>query len=148
MHRVLTLTVCALVLLFVGELQAQAQFSIRAASDQPVAGWDRMEFNNNAVWVSPTASLTSADIMRAEPGRGPDGRMAVNVILTDGGAKKMRDLSTAQLNKLVAMVLDGNVIFAPRVRSEIGKEVMVTGNDPSGLSPTLIDRIVAGVNRK
>jgi preprotein translocase subunit SecD len=56
------------------------------------------------------------DVMRAEPARGPDGRMAVSVIFTDGGAKKIRDLSAAQMNKLIAMVLDGKVIFAPKVR--------------------------------
>jgi hypothetical protein len=53
------------------------------------------------------------DVMRAEPARGPDGRMAVSVIFTGGGAKKIRDLSAAQMNKLIAMVLDGKVIFRP-----------------------------------
>ena len=46
-------------------LQAQAQISVRAASDQQVAGWDRMDYDNHAVWVSPAMSLTSADILLA-----------------------------------------------------------------------------------
>src|SRR5712691_6772367 len=100
MYRVATLT---LVILFGSVLQAQAQFTIRAASEEAVAGWDRMEVDNHVVWVSPTISLTSADILRAEPGSGPDGRMAVGIIFTDAGAKKMHDLSVAQMNKLIAM---------------------------------------------
>jgi len=113
-----------------------------------VAEDGRMEFDTKAVWVSPTVSLTSADIMRAEPGRGPDGRMAVNVVFNEAGARKMHDLSLAQTGQLVAMVLDGKVIFAPRIRSEISKEAMITGNDPSGLSASVVDLIVASVNRK
>jgi preprotein translocase subunit SecD len=60
----------------------------------------------------------------------------------------MRDLSLAQMDKLVAMLLDGKVIFAPLIRSEISKEAQITGNDPSGLSASVVDRIVASVNRK
>ena len=148
MQRALRSTGLAFLILFGGVLQAQAQFSIRAASDQPVPGWDRMEFDSKAVWVSPTVSLTSADVMRAEPGRGPDGRMAVSVVFTDAGAKKMRDLSVAQMNKLLAIVLDGKVIFAPMIRSEINKEALITGNDPSGLIASVVDRIVASVNQR
>jgi preprotein translocase subunit SecD len=148
MNRAVTFTTLSFLILFGSALQAQAQFSIRAASDESVAGWEPMQFDNKTVWVSPTISLASSDILRAEPGRGPDGRMAVNVVFTEAGARKMHDLSIAQMNKLVAMVLDGTVIFAPRIRSEINKEAMITGNSPSGLSSSVVDRIVASVNQK
>lgn len=148
MSRTIRLMFCTFLILISIAVQARAQFSVRAASDEPVAGWNQMEYNNKTVWVSPTASLTSTDVMRAEPARGPDGRMAVSVIFTDGGAKKIRDLSAAQMNKLIAMVLDGKVVFAPKVRSEISKEALITGNDPSGLSAAVVQRIVASVNRK
>src|SRR5262245_20371410 len=107
--------------------QAQPQFSIRAASSEAVPGWERMEFGNQAVWVSPAVSLSSADISRAEPITTSDGKKAVAVELTDQGAEKMRRLSAAQLNKLIAMVLDGRLIWAPTVRSEMGKQVVLTG---------------------
>ena len=129
-------------------LQVQAQFSVRAASDQQVAGWDRMDYDNHAVWVSPAISLTSADILRAETTKGPDGRRAVSVIFTGAGARKMTQLSTAQLNKLIAMVLDGKVIFAPKVRAEIGAQALITGNASSGLATEVAQRIVESVNRK
>jgi preprotein translocase subunit SecD len=148
MNRTLRLMVFGFLILIGGVLEAQAQFTIRAASDEAVAGWNRLEFNNRTVWVSPTASLTSADVTRAEPARAPDGRMAVGVIFNDEGAKKMGALSAAQMNKLIAMVLDGEVIFAPRVRAQISKEALITGNDPSGLSASVVEKIVAGVNRK
>ena len=52
MHRVATCAVCFVGILFVGIVQAQAQFSIRAASAEPVEGWQRMQFegSDRVVW--------------------------------------------------------------------------------------------------
>jgi preprotein translocase subunit SecD len=74
--------------------------------------------------------------------------MAVGVFFTETGKKKMHDLSLAQLGKLIAIVVDGNVIFAPLIRSEINDSAQITGNDPSGLTAVVVDRIVASINRK
>jgi hypothetical protein len=41
--------------------------------------------------------------------------------------------------------LDGKVIWAPRIRAEIGKTADVTGNGPSGIPEQLVQRIVAAV---
>jgi preprotein translocase subunit SecD len=71
----------------------------------------------------------------------------VQIVFTDAGAQKMRELSAAQLNKLIAMVLDGKLIFAPRIRSEIGKSSVITGNGPNGLSLDEVQRILVSVNR-
>ena len=60
----------------------------------------------------------------------------------------MAQLSTAQLNKLIAMVLDGKVIFAPKVRAEIGAQALITGNASGGLPTELAQRIVESVNKK
>ena len=148
MSRTVTIIAFIFLILVTGVLQLQAQFTIHAASDEAVAGWTRMEVSNRALWISPTVSLTSADILRAEPSTRPDGSAAVNVVFTDAGATKMRDLSIAQKDKLIAMVLDGKVIFAPKVRAEISKEALVTGNNPAGLSPGDVQRIVAGVGKR
>jgi len=147
MRRPIAVASAVIVGLFLFLLQAQAQLTIHAASDQPVAGWQRMNYNNQAVWVSPTASLTSADILRAEPST-RDGGRAVGVIFNDAGAKKMTDLSHEQINKLIAMVLDGKVIFAPKVRAEIGSQALITGRAPNGLPAEVAQRIVQSVNRK
>jgi preprotein translocase subunit SecD len=129
-------------------LQAQAQFTIRAASDQPVPGWDRLEYLNHALWVSPIISLTSADIQRAEETTDTNGHRAVGVIFNDAGAKKISDLSTAQLNHLVAMILDGRVIFAPKVRRPMSQEALITGPASSGLSTEIVQLIVDSVTKK
>jgi preprotein translocase subunit SecD len=130
-----------------GAMAQTPQFSIRAASSEPVAGWDRMELETRVVWVSPTVSLTSADIAKAEPITMTDGKKAIAVEFTDEGAGKMRRLSATQMDKLIAMVLDGKLIWAPLVRSEIGKQGMITGNGPNGLDDETIQRILSSVKR-
>ena len=83
MRRTIAFVSAVFVGLFIFLIQAQAQFTIHAASDQPVAGWDRMQAGDHTVWVSPAVSITSADILRAEPTTDANGHSAVGVVFTD-----------------------------------------------------------------
>jgi preprotein translocase subunit SecD len=137
-------------ILFSKALQAQGQFGIHAASVDPVAGWQKMESEDKSVWANPIPALVSADVERAIPGRSTDGHNSVTLMFTEAGAKKMRELSAAQENKLVAMILDGRVIFAPRVRGAFpgpDRLVLITGNGPTGLTVEQVQRILVSVNR-
>jgi preprotein translocase subunit SecD len=137
-------TVRLFVFIFAVALQAQAQFSVRAASDEPVAGWQQMPTEDNqTIWVSPTASLTASDFESMTPYVNPGDIWFMKIVLTDDGAKKMRALSIAQINKLIALVLDGKAIWAPKVRSEIGKTGDFTGSGPHGLEMDVIRRLIA-----
>jgi preprotein translocase subunit SecD len=150
MNRRVLFTACVATILFAVALQAQGQFGIHAASAEPVAGWQKMESGNRSVWVNPTPGLVSSDVERALPQRGTDGNNSVTVVFTEAGAKKMRELSAAQANKLVAMILDGKVIFAPSVRGAFpgpDRLVLITGNGPTGLSVEQVQRILVSVNR-
>ena len=136
--------------LFAGVLHGQSQFAIRAASADSVEGWTRTQFpdGNRTVWVAPTGGLTSADIQRAQPATDGNGGAGVGITFTEAGAGKMRELSKAQMNKLVALVLDGTVIWAPLVRGEIGNQALITGDGPNGLRPEVVQRIQTAINQK
>ena len=136
--------------LFLFLLQGQAQVAIRAASADPVEGWERMQFSegSRSVWVARTTSLVATDIERARSYTMPDGRTAVAIVFTESGAKKMRELSAAQLHKLIAVVVDGKLIWSPLVRSEISNEASITGNGPNGVPKEIVDRILASVGQK
>jgi preprotein translocase subunit SecD len=135
------------VILFASVMQAQAQFSIRAASATPIEGWQRMpvEHMGRVVWVSPTAAIVASDIEKAQPEINPVyGAKRIAVVFTDAGAKKFSELTTAQLNKLIAMVVDGKVIWAPHVNQpQEGKQGILTGSLPTGLAQEEVDRILA-----
>jgi preprotein translocase subunit SecD len=135
-----------IVTLLAGILNGQTPVEIRAASASAVAGWEQMSTpGGKPLWVSPTTTLTSADIARAEA-RTVAGEPAVEIVLTDAGAKKMADLSAAQPNQPIALMLDGKVIWAPIVKGSIGKEAMLTGG-PGGLTKAQVDRLLASFKR-
>ncbi len=148
MYRIFGLTGCAIVILFGSVLQAQAQFTINAAAEDSVPGWQKMDIEGRSVWVNPTPAITSSDIQGAEPATDRNYGNFVKVIFTDAGARKMRELTTAQMNKPIAIVLDGKLISAPRVRSVISNEGIITGKPPGGLSIEEVRRILTSVNQK
>ena len=136
-----------IVTLLAGILNGQTPVEIRAASASAVTGWRQMSTPaGSPLWVAPESRLTSADIARAEARTLPDGGPAVAIVLTDAGAKKMAELSAAQSDKPIALMLDGQVIWAPVVRGAIGKEALLTGGK-GGLTQTQIDRLLASFKR-
>ena len=136
-----------IVTLLAGILNGQAPVEIRAASASAVTGWRQMSSpGGNPLWVAPEIRLTSADIARAEARKLVDGGPAVAIVLTDAGAKKMAELSATQSDKPIALLLDGQVIWAPIVRGAIGKEAVLTGGK-GGLTQAQIDRLLASFKR-
>lgn len=132
------------VALLAGVINGQGPLQVRAAASTAVAGWQQMVSpSGNQVWVSPTDSLTSADIERAEARKMQNGDSAVAVVLTADGAKKMAALAATRTNQPIAMLLDGKLIWAPVVRGSIGKEALLTGG-PGGLTPAEVQRLLAG----
>jgi preprotein translocase subunit SecD len=131
-------------------VQGQSALEIRAAATTQVPGWQPMtspERDKARLWVSPTNHLTSVDIERAEPSTRPDGYQAITVVFTDEGARKMAELSAAQLNEPIAILLDGKVIWAPVVRDGIKKEAVLSGG-PTGLTSDEIQRLLTSLKRR
>jgi len=124
-------------------IQAQGALEIRAASHTAVAGWQQMSTpGGEAVWVSTTAALTTADIARAEPRTDANGQRTVGMVFTADGARKMAQLSAAQTNRHIALLLDGKVVWVPIVRSTIEKEAVL-----SGVTPEVVQRVLASLKQ-
>jgi len=124
-------------------LSAQGALEIRAASHTAVAGWQQMSTpDGETVWVSTTAALTTADIARGEPRTEANGQRTVGVVFTADGARKMAQLSAAQANRPIALLLDGKVVWAPIVRGTIEKEAVL-----SGVTPDVVQRILTSLKQ-
>jgi preprotein translocase subunit SecD len=138
-----SVVIYALIALFLAGvfLQAQGALEIRAASNTAVAGWQEMSLpGGGTVWVSTTNALTSADIARVRPRTDANGQQTVGMVFTAEGARKMAQLSAAQANKPIALLLDGKVVWAPVVRSSIEKEATL-----SGVTPEVVRRVLASL---
>ena len=149
MRRIASWPLCLVViLLFGGIVHAQSRLSIRAASATPVDGWQKMqvEHSDRFVWVAPTAAITESDIEKAQPDVRADGDTVIRVVFTDAGVNKLHDLTAAQLKKLIALVVDDKLIWAPTVQyiaEAPAKNNVLTGNGPNGLTQEEVERIMA-----
>ena len=96
------------------------------------------------VYDRPDTRLSSADIARSQSQPQPDGRPAVAVVFTTDGARKMRELSAAQANQRIALLLDGKVVWAPVVRTAIDKEAFINATY-AGLGQPANQMVIARV---
>ena len=143
--RLRSVVIYALIAVFLAGvfMQAQGALEIRAASTSEIAGWQRMPApGGGSVWVSPTNALTTADIARGEPRTDANGQRTVGVVFTAEGARKMAQLSAAQTDQPIALLLDGKLVWAPVVRSSIEKEAVL-----SGVTPEVVQRVLASLKK-
>lgn len=70
------------------------------------------------------------------------GKPAVGFEWNAEGAKKFRDLTSANVNRSLAIVLDGNIRSSPVIRSEIGKKGIIEGGDDGWDEKELTNLIV------
>jgi preprotein translocase subunit SecD len=70
--------------------------------------------------------------------------MVINVVYTDAAVNKLRDLTTAQVKKHIALVVDGKVLWAPQVNfTQADKKSGFAGNTGHGLTQEEVDLIMS-----
>jgi preprotein translocase subunit SecD len=71
----------------------------------------------------------------------------VAVVFTAEGAKKMVALSTAQMSRPIAILIDGRLAWAPIVRNTIETQAVLSGG-PGGLTANEIKRLLSAFEVK
>ena len=72
--------------------------------------------------------LTGTDLKDAQAATNQNGQNVVNLTFSDEGAKKFADLTTMNVGRTIAILLDGEVLTAPNVREPIiGGKAEITG---------------------
>lgn len=72
--------------------------------------------------------ITGRDLKTARPGVGEFNQPVVNFYLTHEGGKLFSEATGANVGKGLAIVLDGNVVSAPNIRSRIGDQGIIEGS--------------------
>jgi hypothetical protein len=127
-----------------GTLQAAVRFEVRLAETQPAPGLivARLSEPRGTLYLHPELIVTNDDISQSWITQdGPD-RFAVSVQLLDPGAQRMRQATASHLGRPLAILIDGEVVAAPVVRSAIGNSAMVSGN----FTRAEAERIVEGIS--
>lgn len=112
--------------------QAAVRFEVRLAEDQPAPGLSAAHVSNSnrTVYLHPQIVVTNADIAFSNviPGNTPSQQFWIDVRLNAAGAAKMRQATTNHLGRPVAILIDGEVVVAPTVKSAIGAAAVISGD--------------------
>lgn len=124
------------------DVHAAVRFEVRLAEDQPAPGLRqaRVVGTDRPIYLHGEVVVTNGDISAARASRAGS---AYNVIVefNPSGAKKMRVATGAHIGKPVAILLDGQVVMAPMLRSPIDASAEITGD----FSKADAERIVNGI---
>ena len=136
-------------LLFIRDLQAAIRFEVRLAEDRPAPGLREAKVagSNRSVYLHKEVVVTNSDIAAVRAIRQGDdpSQYAISVKFNTSGAKKMRAATANNIGKLMAFLLDGQVVMALVVRSPVGASAVITGNMTKTEAETMAERIVKGI---
>jgi hypothetical protein len=133
--------------LFVGDLQAAVRFEVRLAEEGPGPGLREAKVSGSkrSVYLHDEAIVTNSDIAETRlmqvPGRS---EYAVGIEFNALGAGKMRAATGNHIGRPMAILLDGQVVMAPTLRSPIGASARITGN----FTRSQAERIVKGIEMR
>jgi hypothetical protein len=125
---------------------AAVRFEVRLAEDHAGAGLREAGVTGagRAIYLHEEIVVTNADIERSAvvpvPGSSPP-RFNIGIRFNEAGADKMRRVTANHLGKPLAVLIDGEVVMAPVLRSAIGESAMITGD----YSRAEAERIVNGI---
>ena len=111
-------------------LQAAVRFEVRLAEAQPAPGLlvARVSGSERLVYLHPEPIVTNDDIAQSWVLEdGPD-RFGISVHFLEAGAHRMRQATANHIGRPVAILIDGEVVTAPVVRSVIGDSAVINGD--------------------
>ena len=129
--------------LFVSDLQAAVRFEVKLAEDQPAPGLRQVNRSGSEapVYVHQEVVVTNGDIASVRLLSGDAGQYTVEVKFNASGAEKMRRATAPHIGRHVVILIDGQVVAIPLLRSPISESAVVDGN----FTKAEAERIVNGV---
>jgi len=82
------------------------------------------------VWylLNQVAAVTGRDLTGAQPSTGQNGQPSVNFTLSRDGAMRFGEVTSKNIGKQLAIVLDNRVVSAPTIQSQITDSGEITGS--------------------
>ncbi len=112
-------------------LQAQVRFEVRLADECPGDGLIEAQVSGSeqVIYLHPEIVVVNSDIAQSEvvPGSDPS-EFWIEVEFTAAGAEKMRQATAGHIGRPVAILIDGEVATAPRLRSPITGSAVISGD--------------------
>jgi len=127
-----------------GTVYAAVRFEVRLAETQPGPGLReaRVSGSERAIYLHDEVVVTNDDIEHCTAVNGSGAsRFNIGVEFNAAGAEKMRLATTEHEGRPMAILIDGEVVMAPVIRSPVGRSAVITGD----YSKADAERIVNGI---
>jgi hypothetical protein len=111
-------------------VQAAVRFELRLAEPEPAPGLvvARVRDSGRMIFLHPELIVTNEDVADTRVTEdGPD-RFGVTVQLLETGAQRLQQATAAHIGRPVAILIDGEVVTAPIVRSSISGMAVINGH--------------------
>lgn len=119
------------------------------SSDQPV-DWLINSSNpgEGKIPVLRDVLLDAADIAKVAPSSDANGTLSISITMTPEGTRRLKEATTANIGRRLAIVVDGKVLIAPTIRSAIwgGSVSLTMGQGKSQETREIIDQIQAAMD--
>lgn len=123
---------------------AAVRFEVRLAETQPGAGLHevRVSGSDRSIYLHDEVVVTNADIERCTAVSGSDAsRYNIGVEFNAAGAEKMRQATLAHEGRPIAVLIDGEVVMAPVLRSPVARSAVISGD----YTKAEAERIINGI---
>jgi hypothetical protein len=126
-----------------GTLQAAVRFEAHLAETQPVPGLivARVGNSDRVIYLRPEAIVTNEDIAQSWVTQDGPNRYGVSVQLLPDGAQRMRQATAAHVGRPMAILIDGEVVTAPTVRSAVSDSAWINGDYTQAEAQRIADGI-------
>jgi preprotein translocase subunit SecD len=112
-------------------LQAAVRFEVHLAEEEPGPGLReaRVGKTERVVYLHPQPIASNGDVMKSIVVDGDQpGRSHVVVEFSSAAAERMRRATSGHIGKPMAVLIEGEVVAAPVVRSPIGQSALISGD--------------------
>ena len=124
------------------DVVAAVRFEARLAEENPGSGLRAARVSDRTIYLHEETVLTNSDIATAQLVAGSTtSTFGVAVTFTADGAARMARASGSHVGRPLAILIDGEVVMAPVIRSAIGASALISGS----FSRAEAERIVAGI---
>jgi preprotein translocase subunit SecD len=137
------------------KLQSRSVFQMRLVVDAPADDSELMtnEFQNGSTAraaevlnLQKTVFLDQTAVQSAQLVKGPQGDRQIEITLTAAGRKTFAEVTREHLHQRLAIVIDGKLLTAPNIQSEItGGKCQITGSFSEAEAKALAAEINAAV---
>jgi hypothetical protein len=123
---------------------AAVRFEVRLAETQPGAGLReaRVPGSDRVIYLHDEVVVTNEDVEHCAALNGSGAsRFNIGVEFNAAGAEKMRRATLAHEGRPMAVLIDGDVVMAPVIRSPVSRSAVISGD----YSKAEAERIVNGI---